>query len=127
MADDGSPSLPAPPGFQWDGPFLLPDLGDLPLAASDGAGSEAGGLDGIKADETCPVCQQILDAIAGMDEPERSRALVEYGRFSSQLEDGSLDRQALLNTIQDSPALKRALTEEIGVDGLEEKLRATAE
>lgn len=121
MADDDSPSLPSPPGFRWDGPLLVPDPADaLTMQLPDGLDldGDADSIAELKAQETCPICRQLLDAIGELDEPTRSAALVEYGRFKAAMEGEQATEEDIKRVFEENPTLEHVLIDKIGIEGL---------
>lgn len=124
MPSKRSPPLPAPPGMRWRGIFLVPDF-EFPPSGDGDAPTPPSGLDELKSQEVCGVCRQLLEAMETLEGAERTRALVEYGAFSSRMNDPNADREALRRVLRDSPLLRRLLAEEIGVERLDEQLRGS--
>lgn len=58
-------------------------------------------------DEDCPVCTKILDAVADMEEPRRTRGVAEYGEFRRASE---VSEEAAVEVLEDSEVLEDALT-----------------
>lgn len=68
----------------------------------------------MKQEEDCPVCSKILDAVADMDDPRRTRGVAEYGEFRRAIEDSE---EAAVEVLEDSDVLEDALSG-IGPGGL---------
>lgn len=66
-------------------------------------------------EEDCPVCTSILEAIARMDDPKRTRGVAEYGQFRAAIEESE---DAAEEALEDSDVLIDALNDVQGVGGL---------
>lgn len=63
-------------------------------------------------DEDCPVCSKILESVAEMDEPRRTRGVAEYGEFRRAIEDSE---EAAVEVLDNSEVLEDALSDMSGV------------
>ena len=63
-------------------------------------------------DEDCPVCTKILESVAEMDEPRRTRGVAEYGEFRRAIEDSE---EAAVEVLDNSEVLEDALSDVRGV------------
>lgn len=120
VTDDASPPLPAPPGLRWEGPLLVPDTSSLPFGSPT---DDSADLSALKRTESCPTCRELLDAIEQLDEPERSQALVEYGEYTSRVNDPDAGMDEMRAALDNAPLLRRLLGERFDVDDLDERLR----
>jgi hypothetical protein len=54
----------------------------------DSGNTDPGGIRRLAEDEDCPVCTALLERVAEMGEPRRTKGVAEYGEFRSALADG---------------------------------------
>jgi hypothetical protein len=66
----------------------------------------------LQAQTDCEVCSSLLDGIRELPAEDRGLAISEYGRFQDQLEHA--DEDEIRETLEQSPALRRALELEFG-------------
>jgi hypothetical protein len=82
-------------------------------AASDdgpGGGSSAvtpRGIEDMMEDEDCPVCTQILEAVADMPEPRRTKGVAEYGEFRRAIDQSE---EAAIEVVESSEVLPDAMS-----------------
>lgn len=73
-------------------------------------GSESGttpdAIRELMEEEDCPVCTRILESLAEMDEPRRTRGVAEYGEFRSAIEESE---EAAVQTLESADVLPDAL------------------
>ena len=72
------------------------------------AGTSPSAIDDLLDEEDCPVCSQILTAIRGMDEPDRTRGIAEYGEFRRAIEESE---EAAVEVLENSSVLPDALND----------------
>jgi len=53
-------------------------------------------IDQLAAEEDCPICTSILEAIKSFEEPRRTKGIAEYGEFRSAIEDSEEAAEAVL-------------------------------
>lgn len=81
------------------------DRGQDPKGAG-GENSTPAAVEELKQGEDCPVCSKILDSVAEMDEPRRTKGVAEYGEFRRAIDQSE---EAAVEVLEDSEVLEDAL------------------
>jgi len=78
-----------------------------------GSGTEKGAIERLRDEEDCPVCQKILDSIATMPEPKRTKGIAQYGEFRAAID---RSEQAAVDALEGNEILREALADIRGVE-----------
>lgn len=78
-----------------------------------GSDLQKGAIEQLRDEEDCPVCQKILDSVAQMDEPKRTKGIAQYGEFRAAIEKSE---QAAIDSLEGNDVLREALS---NIRGLE--------
>lgn len=78
-----------------------------------GTGTEKGAIESLREGEDCPVCQKILDSIATMPEPKRTKGIAQYGEFRAAID---RSEEAAVEALEGNEVLREALGNVRGVE-----------